>query len=101
MGDNGALWNSSQVRQHDQTVIQGNAMSRGLDRGEPSKPFKILPGVNQGCLWSPFLFFLTTDWVMKQTTQGHSVQWTLMQQLDDLNFATDLALLSHSCQWII
>ena len=74
--------------------------SRVLHRGEPSQPFEIRSGVKQGCLLSPFLFLLAIDWVMKQTTQDHrdDIQWTLMQQLDDLDFADDLALLSHSRQ---
>nr|KAG5686717.1 hypothetical protein BaRGS_020243 [Batillaria attramentaria] len=35
---------------------------------------------------------------MKTTTAGrkNGIQWTLWKQLDDLDFADDLALLSHS-----
>jgi len=35
---------------------------------------------------------------MKQTTMGHrdGIQWSLLRQLEDLDFADDLALLSHS-----
>nr|KAG5700884.1 hypothetical protein BaRGS_012291 [Batillaria attramentaria] len=47
---------------------------------------------------SPFLFLLVIDWIMKTTTAGrkNGIQWTLWTQLDDLDFADDLALLSHS-----
>ena len=35
---------------------------------------------------------------MKKTTTGHrhGIQWTLTSQLEDLDFADDIALLSHS-----
>ena len=39
---------------------------------------------------------------MKTTTEGrkNETQWTLLDQLDDPDFADDLALLSHSCNQI-
>ena len=44
------------------------------------------------------LFLLVIDWIMKTTTTGRNngIQWTLWTQLDDLDFADDLALLSHN-----
>ena len=35
---------------------------------------------------------------MRQSTEGkhNGIQWTLTSQLDDLDFADDIALLSHS-----
>ena len=38
------------------------------------------------------------EWIMKTTTTGRNngIQWTLWTQLDDLDFADDLALLSHN-----
>ena len=46
---------------------------------------------------SHFLFLLAINWVMRETTKGerHGIQWTIFDQLDDLDFADDLALLSH------
>ena len=66
--------------------------------GQLSERFKVKTGVQQGCLLSPFLFLLVTDWVMKTTTTGRNndIQWTLWAQLDDLDFADDLAILSHN-----
>ena len=59
-----------------------------------SESFEVKTGVRQGYLFSPFLFLL----VMKTTTTGRNngIQWTLWTQLGDLDFADDLALLSHN-----
>ncbi|KAJ8333838.1 hypothetical protein SKAU_G00411570 [Synaphobranchus kaupii] len=67
--------------------------------GQMSERFEVKTGVRQGCLLSPFLFLLVIDWIMKTTTAGrkNGIQWTLWSQLDDLDFADDLALLSHNC----
>ena len=62
-----------------------------------SEEFTVQTGVRQGCLLSPFLFLLVIDWIMRESTHGkrNGIQWDLMNQLDDLDFADDLALLSH------
>ena len=41
---------------------------------------------------------MTIDWIMKTTTDDKKtgIQWTLWTQLEDLDFADDLALLSHT-----
>ena len=68
--------------------------------GQLTRHFDVKTDVRQGCLLSPFLFLLAIDWVMRQTTDGQreGIQWTLWTQLDDLDFADDLALLSHNQQ---
>ncbi|GFR95804.1 endonuclease-reverse transcriptase [Elysia marginata] len=60
--------------------------------------FEVKTGVRQGCLLSPFLILLVIDWIMKTTTQSRTngIQWTLTSQLDDLDFADDIALISHN-----
>src|ERR1700729_2861994 len=71
---------------------------RVIHEGQLTEPFEIKTGVRQGCLLSPFLFLLAIDWTMRATMTGrrNGVQWSLTQQLEDLDFADDLALLSHS-----
>ena len=73
---------------------------RIVHAGQMSESFEVKTGVRQGCLLSPFLFLLVIDWIMKTVTAGRNngIQWTLWTQLDDLDFADDIALLSHNCR---
>ena len=66
--------------------------------GQLSETLEVKTGVRQGCLLSPFLFLLVIDWIMKTTTtsRNNGIQWTFLTQLDDLDFADDLALLSYN-----
>lgn len=78
-----------------------NEMScRVVHGGQLTNTFQVRTGVRQGCLLSPFLFLLAIDWIMKTSTRErrNRIQWTLWDQLDDLDFADDIALLSHSQQ---
>ena len=64
--------------------------------------FEVKTGVRPEWLSSPFLFLLSIDWIMKESTaRGRTgIQWTLWTQLGDLAFAADLALLSNTHQQI-
>ena len=66
--------------------------------GRLTESFQEKTGVRQRCLLSPFMFLVAIDWIMKTNTKNrrNGIQWTLWSQLDDLYFADDLALLSHS-----
>ena len=57
----------------------------------------MLTGVRQGCLLSPHLSLLSIDWIMRQTAEANrdGTKWTLTTRLD---FADDIALLSHNHQ---
>jgi hypothetical protein len=72
-------------------VVHGRQLTRA---------FQVKTGVRQGCLLSPLLFLLVIDWIMKSSTahKQNGIQWTLWTKLDDLDFADDLALLSHTQQ---
>jgi len=74
--------------------------SRVIHNGVLSELIEMLTVVRQGCLLSPFLFLLVIDWVMRQTTEKHrdGIRWALMTRLEDLDFADDVALLSHNHQ---
>ena len=58
-------------------------------------------GVGQGCILSPMHFLLVVDWVMRATTTESSrtgIEWTFLSQLHELDFAYDIAPLSHRYQ---
>ena len=65
--------------------------------GAPSW-FKVRSGVRQGCVMSGFLFLLIIDWTMQRVLEGENtgIRWTLMEQLEDLDFADDIALIASS-----
>ena len=62
-----------------------------------TEPYNIKTGVRQRCLLSPLLFLVALDWVAWQAfaVNDTGIQLTLLQKLEDLNFAVDLVLLSQ------
>jgi hypothetical protein len=60
--------------------------------------FAVEIGVTQGFVMSALLFNLVIDWVMRKTTEDapRGIRWNISSTLEDLDFADDLALLSHT-----
>ncbi|CAM4596767.1 unnamed protein product [Lepidochelys kempii] len=60
--------------------------------------FEVKTGIRQGCVMSAILFSVAIDWVMWRTTEDmpRGIKWTLFSSLEDLDFADDVALLSHT-----
>ena len=72
--------------------------SKVIHEGQLAEAFDMTTGVRQSHFLSHLLFLLVVDWIMKKATDGrrNGIQWTMLNQLDDLDFADDLALLSQS-----
>ena len=63
-----------------------------------SESFKAEPGV-----WpiiSPILFLIPVDWIMKNTItdKTRGIQWIMSLQLEDLDFADDVAMISTTAK---
>ena len=70
-----------------------------VHNGQRTLPLNMRTGVRQGCLLSPLLFLVALDWVTRTAfDRKRSIQWTFTTSLEDLDFADDLALLSHRIQ---
>jgi hypothetical protein len=71
-----------------------NMQCRVIHEGKLTESFDVKTGVKQGYLLSPFLFLLAIDYIMRVSTEGkrNGIQWTMWHQLDDLDFADDIAL---------
>ena len=76
--------------------------------GEVTDWFCIETGVRQGCVWSPLLFGILIDWVLRKACNGHGIQLEKRHRtlrgiqegwrLPDLDFADDVALLTSGEQ---
>ena len=71
-----------------------------IHEGKLIKSYDVRTGVKQGCLLSPFLFPLAIDYIMIESTEGkrNGIQWTMWEQLGDLDFADDIALIFSTQQ---
>ena len=77
-----------------------NCSCQVIHKGKLTSPFAVNTGVRQGCMLSPMIFLIVIDWIMRKTTSGNNtgIQWTFSKKLEDLDFADDVALLSHRLQ---
>ena len=83
------------------TLIQQmyeNSTCQVIHNGKLPETFDVKTGVRQGCILSPVIVIMVIDWIMRETVkQGQNgIQWTFTKQLDDLDFAEDICLLSHT-----
>lgn len=76
-----------------------DANCRIVHRGLLGREFNVASGVKQGCILSPLLFLLVMDWVMNKvnkTSRGIGWQHVRMTRLEDLDFADDICMMSHT-----
>ena len=75
-----------------------NSTCQVIHNEKLSETFEVKTGVRQGCILSPLIFIMVIVWIMRETVkQGQNgIQWTFTKQLDDLDFADDICLLSHT-----
>ncbi len=58
--------------------------------------FEVKTGVRQGYNMSTILFVVVLDWVMRSAVRRQrGINWSIMEQLENLDFADDLELLSY------
>ena len=66
--------------------------------GGLTEAFDVKSGTRQGCMLSPLLFLVVIDWVTRHSVdiKGTGIHWISEKCLQDLEFADNLAPLSHS-----
>jgi len=66
--------------------------------GDTSAWLQVVTGVRQGCILSPLLFAVALDWVLRRSTNNSTggIKWTGEDNLCDLDFADDIALIADS-----
>lgn len=77
--------------------MYSNSTCKVLHRGRTSNSIPVRSGVRQGCVLSPLLFLLTIDTIMRATNSSQrGIQWNITTRLEDLDYADDLCLLTHT-----
>ena len=78
-----------------------NAACQVIHNGKLTVPFEVKTGVRQGSLFSPMIFLIAVDWIMRRTTDNEvtSIKWTNTKTLEDVDFANDdICLVSHKLE---
>ncbi|CAH8834294.1 unnamed protein product [Trichobilharzia szidati] len=80
--------------------LYDNGTCQVIHNGKLSEAFGVNTGVRQGCLLSPMIFLIVVDWIMRQTVGNEKtgISWTDVKNLEDLDFADDLCLMSHKIE---
>ncbi|CAH8605478.1 unnamed protein product [Heterobilharzia americana] len=104
--DREVIWKLLQYYGVPQTFIRliqqlyEDATCQVIHNGKLSDAFEVKTGVKQGCLLSPMIFLIVVDWIMQQTvgSEKRGIHWTTEKNLEDLDFADDLCLMSHKLE---
>ena len=66
--------------------------------GSSDLRLEVKSGARQGFIMSGLLFIVAIDWITSRATQDarRGIRWTPFTQLEDLDYADDIALLSHT-----
>ena len=60
-------------------MLYSDFKSQVICDSDLTEAFNVSTGVKQGCIFSPFLFILAMDWIMKNSTDGErrGIKWTM------------------------
>jgi len=80
------------------TCQHEDSLRRVIHGGRLTEPFTVKIGKRHGCVLSPVMFLLIINWVTRRSTdsKGTSIRWISGKNLEDLEYADDLVLLSDS-----
>ena len=86
-------WDATTDYRHHQRLLRLLHMQSSSDTSSEARS-----ALRQGCTMSAMLCNMTINLVMRRTTEDRSrgIRWTLFPTMEDLDFAVDLALVSHS-----
>lgn len=70
---------------------------RVVHQGKVGPAFGVESGVKQGDILSPLLFLIVLDYVLRQVqNKQRGIHWNTFQRLDDLDYADDIAFMTHT-----
>nr|XP_032516227.1 uncharacterized protein LOC116769294 [Danaus plexippus plexippus] len=97
------VWPTLIVEQEFESLGRGKALYRKYycrvtHNGLLSEDIPVNAGIRQECLLSPILFLVVLHGIMQKVTKSkrRGIEWGLSSTLEDLDYADDLCLLSHT-----